>query len=170
VKNDVRPGAEISNIMETYGITRAGYQKLKKEIERLRRVERPKILKEIERARALGDIMENAEYDAAKHAQGLLEARIKGLESKLARARIVEHEQMGTETVLLGAVVRLKDVNRNKELRYTLVSDVEADIKEGRISVSSPVGKGLLGTKVGQTVEIEVPAGKLRYQVLEISR
>jgi len=156
--------------MKTYGITREGHKKLKKDLERLKRVERPKILKEIERARAHGDISENAEYEAAKHAQGLLEARISDLESKFARSRIVDEDEMDADTVLLGAVVRLKDINRNKELRYTIVSDVEADFKSGKISNSSPVGRGLLGAKVGQTVEIDVPAGKLKYEVLEISR
>jgi transcription elongation factor GreA len=156
--------------MKTYGITREGHKKLKKDLKRLKGVERPKILKEIERALAYGDISENAEYEAAKHAQGILEARISDLESKLARSRVVEEEKMNADTVLLGAVVRLKDLNRNKELRYTIVSDVEADFKSGKISNSSPVGKGLLGAKVGQTVEIEVPAGKLKYEVLEISR
>jgi transcription elongation factor GreA len=156
--------------MKTYGITREGHKKLKKDLERLKRVDRPKILKEIERARAHGDISENAEYEAAKHAQGLLEARISDLESKFARSRIVDEDEMDADTVLLGAVVRLKDINRNKELRYTIVSDVEADFKSGKISNSSPVGRGLLGAKVGQTVEIDVPAGKLKYEVLEISR
>lgn len=157
-------------IMKTYGITREGHKKLKKDLQRLKGVERPKILKEIERARAYGDISENAEYEAAKHAQGLLEARISDLESKFARSRIVDEEEMDADTVLLGAVVRLKDLNRNKELRYTIVSDVEADFKSGKISNSSPVGRGLLGAKVGQTVEIDVPAGKLKYEVLDISR
>ena len=156
--------------MKAYGITREGHKKLKKDLERLKRVERPKILKEIERARAHGDISENAEYESAKHAQGLLEARINDLESKFARSRIVDEDEMDADTVLLGAVVRLKDINRNKELRYTIVSDVEADFKSGKISNSSPVGRGLLGAKVGQTVEIDVPAGKLKYEVLEISR
>ena len=156
--------------MKTYGITRSGYEKLKKDLAHLKKVERPKIVKEIERARAFGDISENAEYEAAKHSQGLLEARIRDLESKLARARVVEDDEMGTDAVLLGAVVRLKDLKRGKELTYTIVSDAEADFKSGKISVSSPVGKGLLGARVGQTVQIDVPAGKLEYEVLDISR
>ncbi len=156
--------------MDTYAVTAADYEKLKNELQHLKTVERPKLLKEIERARAHGDISENAEYEAAKHAQGLLEARIRDMESKLARARVVDDDQMGTDTVLLGARVRLKDLNRNKEVTYTLASEGATDLKTGKISVSSPVGRGLLGAAVGQTVEIEVPAGKLRYQVLEISR
>ncbi len=156
--------------MKTYGITRSGYEKLKKDLAHLKKVERPKILKELEKARAFGDISENAEYDAAKHSQGLLEARIRDLESKLARARVVEDDEIGTDAVLLGAVVRLKDLKRGKELTYTIVSDPEADFKSGKISVSSPVGKGLLGARVGQTIEIDVPAGKLEYEVLDISR
>jgi len=156
--------------MERYGITRSGYEKLKKDLAHLKKVERPKILKERERARAFGDISENAEYEAAKHSQGLLEARIRDLESKIVRGRIVEDHEIGTDAVLLGAVVRLKDLKRGKELTYTIVSDAEADFKSGRISVASPVGKGLLGARVGHTVEIDVPAGKLRYEVLDISR
>ncbi len=156
--------------IETYGILREGYEKLKRDLKHLKRVERPKVLKEIERARAHGDISDNAEYEAAKHAQGLLQARIADFESKLARSRIVEEQKMDANTVLLGAVVRVKDLNRKKVLCYTIVSDVASDFKSGKISVSSPVGKGLLGAKVGQTVEIEAPAGKLKYQVLEISR
>ena len=156
--------------MDTYGITRPGYEKLKKDLAHLKRVERPKIIKEIERARAFGDISENAEYESAKHSQGLLEARIRDLESKIARGRIVEYDEIGTDAVLLGAVVRLKDLKRDKELTYTIVSDPEADFKSGKISVASPVGKGLLGARVGHTVEIDVPAGKLKYEVQDISR
>jgi transcription elongation factor GreA len=100
----------------------------------------------------------------------LLEARIRNLETKLARSRIVETHEMDADTVLLGAIVRLKDLNRNKEFTYTIVSDAETDLKRGSVSASSPVGKGLLGAKVGQTREIDVPAGKLRYEILEISR
>jgi transcription elongation factor GreA len=156
--------------MKTYGITRSGYEKLKEDLAHLKRVERPKIVKEIEKARSFGDISENAEYEAAKHSQGLLEARIRDLESKVARARVLEDDEIGTDTVLLGAVVRLKDLKRGKELTYTIVSDAEADFKSSKISVSSPVGKGLLGARVGQTVDINVPAGKLEYEVLDISR
>jgi len=156
--------------MKTYGITRSGYEKLKKDLAHLKKVERPKIIKEIEKARSFGDISENAEYEAAKHSQGLLEARIRDLESKIACGRIVEDDEIGTDAVLLGAVVRLKDLKRGKELTYTIVSDPEADFKSGKISVASPVGKGLLGARVGQTIEIDVPAGKLEYEVLNISR
>ena len=156
--------------MERYGITRSGYEKLKKDLAHLKGVERPKIIKEIERARAFGDISENAEYESAKHSQGLLEARIRDLESKISRGRIVEDDEIGTDAVLLGAVVRLKDLKRDKELTYTIVSDPEADFKSGKISVASPVGKGLLGARVGHKVEIDVPAGKLKYEVLDISR
>ena len=156
--------------MQRYGITRSGYEKLKEDLAHLKKVERPKIIKEIERARAFGDISENAEYEAAKHSQGLLEARIKDLESKVAHARVIEDDEIGTDAVLLGAVVRLKDLRRDKELTYTIVSDAEADFKKGKISVASPVGKGLLGARVGHTIEIDVPAGKLKYEVLDISR
>ena len=156
--------------MQRYGITRSGYEKLKKDLAHLKKVERPKIIKEIERARGFGDISENAEYEAAKHSQGLLEARINDLESKVAHARVIEDHEIGTEAVLLGVVVRLKDLKRGRELTYTIVSDAEADFKKGKISVASPVGKGLLGARVGHTIEIDVPAGKLKYEVLDISR
>jgi len=154
---------------KTY-ITREGYEKLRKELERLKKVKRRELSKEIGKARAHGDISENAEYDAAKEAQGLNEKRIAELEEKLANARILDDEKIPKDEALLGATVKIKDVSSSEEMEYTLVSEMEADFASGKISVTSPVGKGLLGYKKGETVEITVPAGTLKYKILSISR
>jgi transcription elongation factor GreA len=151
-------------------LTRQGYEKLQEELEYLRTVRRRQISKDIEKARAYGDISENAEYDAAKEAQALNEKRIMELEEKLSRAQILDDENIPKDEALIGATVRLKDLNSGKEFQYTLVSELEADFSQGKISITSPVGKGLLGHKENETVEIEVPAGILRYKILKISR
>ncbi len=151
-------------------LTRQGYEKLREELESLKTVRRRELSKEIEKARAHGDLSENAEYDAAKEAQALNEKRIAELEDKLARARILDDEDIPQDEVLIGATVRLKDLDSKDVLEYTLVSEVEADFSQGKISVTSPVGKGLLGHKENETVEIKIPAGILRYKILKISR
>lgn len=151
-------------------ISREGYEKLRKELEYLKRVKRRKLSKEIGKAREQGDIGENAEYDAAKEAQGLNEKRIAELESKLSNAQILDDTNIAKDEALIGATVKLKDLNSGRELEYTLVSELEADISQSKISVTSPVGKGLLGHKKGQTVSIKIPAGILRYKVLKITR
>ena len=156
--------------MKRFSITQEGFERLKDDLRNLKEVERPKIVKELDFARGLGDLSENAEYHAAKDALAILTARINELEHKVSTARIVEEHQIDGETALLGAKVRLRDLNRDREVSYTLVSDVASDFKHRRISVTSPVGKGLLGAKVGQVVEIDVPAGTLKYEVIEISR
>ena len=151
-------------------LSRAGYEKLSKELEHLKTVKRRALSKAIGEARAHGDISENAEYDAAKDAQGLNEKRISELENKLAASQIIDEEQMSSDEVLVGATVQLVDIKSGRELTYTLVAEEEADYSKGMISVSSPVGSGLLNHKVGDTVEIKVPAGVLKYKVLKISR
>lgn len=151
-------------------LTRQGYEKLREELESLKTVRRRELSKEIEKARAHGDLSENAEYDAAKEAQALNEKRIAELEDKLARARILDDENIPKDEVLIGATVKLKDLDSKDVLEYTLVSEVEADFSQGKISVTSPVGKGLLGHKENETVEIKIPAGILRYKILKISR
>jgi transcription elongation factor GreA len=151
-------------------LTRQGYEKLREELESLKTVRRRELSKEIEKARAHGDLSENAEYDAAKEAQALNEKRIAELEEKLARARILDDENIPKDEVLIGATVKLKDLDSKDVLEYTLVSEVEADFSQGKISVTSPVGKGLLGHKENETVEIKIPAGILRYKILKISR
>ena len=151
-------------------LTHDGYEKLRKELEHLKTTRRKQLSKAIGEARSHGDISENAEYDAAKEAQGLNEKKIAELEAKLAGAQIIDEEQMSKDEVLIGATVRLKDMKSGEELSYTLVAEEEADYAEGKISVTSPVGSGLVGHKVGDIAEITVPAGALKYKVLEISR
>ena len=151
-------------------LTRDGYEKLVKELENLKTVKRRALSKAVGEARAHGDISENAEYDAAKDAQGLNEKRIAELEEKLSQARIIENENMSCDEVLIGARVQLKDRDTDEILEYVLVSEAEADYNEGKISISSPVGKALLHHKVKEIVEIEVPAGMLKYEIIKISR
>lgn len=156
--------------MDQVYLTKNGYEKLTQELEELKTVKRRKLSKAIGEARAHGDISENAEYDAAKDAQALNEKRIHELEDKLSRARIIENENISSDEVLIGATVTLKDLDSSEELKYTLVSEAEADYTQGKVSVSSPVGSALLQHRVNDLVEIKVPAGILRYQILSISR
>ena len=151
-------------------LTREGYEKLRKKLEHLKTVRRREISKEISKAIAHGDISENAEYDAAKEAQALTEKRIAELENKLGCVRIIDDEDIPKDQVLIGATVKLKDLDSGEELRYTLVSELEADFSQGKISVTSPVGKGLLGHRENESIEIKIPAGILRYQILKITR
>ena len=150
--------------------TKEGLQKLRDELEHMKSVERPSISQQIAEARDKGDLSENAEYDAAKEAQGLLEMRIAKMEDLLSKARIIDESQLDTSKVLILSKVKIKNLSNNMELQYTLVSESEADLKSGKISVSSPIGKGLLGKKVGEVAEVEVPAGKLQFEILDIQR
>ena len=150
-------------------LTKKGHQKLVEELEYLKTTKRRALSKAIGEARAHGDISENAEYDAAKDAQGLNEKRIAELEEKLSSARILD-ENMPSDEVLIGAKVKLKDLDSGEELEYTLVSGEEADYEQGKISVSSPIGSGLLNHKLNAIVEIKIPAGILKYKILQISR
>jgi transcription elongation factor GreA len=151
-------------------LTPEGYEKLRKELEYLKTVKRRELSKAIGEARAHGDISEKAEYDAAKEAQGMNEKRISELDAKLATAHILDNSEMSSDEVLIGATVKLKDLESGEELEYTLVSEEEADYGANKISVQSPVGTGLLNHKKGDTVEIQVPRGMLKYKVLNISR
>lgn len=151
-------------------LTPDGFEKLRKELEHLKTTKRREISKEIGKARAHGDISENAEYDAAKDAQGLNEKHVSELEDKLSRAQIIDESQMSSDEVLIGATVKMVDLKTDDEDVYTLVSEAEADFAAGKISVTSPVGKTLLGHKIGDTVEIVVPAGTLKYKITEITR
>jgi transcription elongation factor GreA len=151
-------------------LTRDGYEKLLKELEFLKNVRRRELSKAIGEARAHGDISENAEYDAAKEAQGLNEKRIAELEEKLSRCRILDDENIPKDEVLIGATVKLKDLNSEEDLEYTLVSEVEANYAEGKISITCPIGQGLLSHKENEIVEIKTPAGTLRYKILKITR
>ena len=145
------------------------FELMKEELHQLRSVERPAASKAIGEAREKGDLKENAEYDAAKEAQGLLEAKIKQLESVIATARIVDESSIDTSKVSILTKVRLTNLNTKKIVTYQIVSEKEADLKLGKISASSPIGKGLLGKTVGQSAEIQVPAGVIKFKVEEIT-
>jgi transcription elongation factor GreA len=150
--------------------TAEGLKKLKDELEYLKSVERPKASQAIAEARDKGDLSENAEYDAAKEAQGLLEMRIAKMEELYANARLIDESQLDVSKVLVLSNVKIKNQANGMEMKYTLVAESEADLKTGKISVTSPIGKGLLGKSVGEVAEITVPNGTLKFEILEISR
>ena len=150
--------------------TAEGLKKLRDELTQLKDVERPRASQAIAEARDKGDLSENAEYDAAKEAQGLLEMKIAKLEELVANARIIDESQLDVSKVLVLSTVKLKNLANKMEITYTLVAESEADLKAGKISVSSPIGKGLLGKSVGEIAEIKVPNGTLKLEILEISR
>ncbi|MBW8049840.1 MAG: transcription elongation factor GreA [Cytophagales bacterium] len=149
--------------------TESGLNKLKKELDELKTKGRADMAKQIAEARDKGDLRENAEYDAAKDAQGMLEARIAILKEKLGNARVINKSDLNTSSVSILATVKVKNKDNDQEIDYTLVSEDEADISSGKISVQSPIGKGLLGKKVGDTVKIEVPAGMMELEIVKIS-
>lgn len=151
-------------------LTKEGYDRLTKELAQLKGPKRKEIAGMIQRARELGDLSENAEYDAAKDAQGLLELEISKLENKLATARIIDDSNFDPNKIYILSKVRLKNIKMKKEFTYILVPEEEQNIRENRISVKSPVGKGLIGKAVGDVVAIQVPAGTMEFEVLEISR
>ena len=147
-----------------------GLKKLREELDQLKNIERPKASQAIAEARDKGDLSENAEYDAAKEAQGMLEMRIAKLEEVHSNARLIDETNLDLSKVLVLSNVKIKNQANGMELKYTLVAESEADLKSGKISVTSPIGKGLLGKSVGQIAEINVPNGKLFFEVLEITR
>lgn len=150
--------------------TEEGLQKLKDELKDLISVQRPFVSNQIAEARDKGDLSENAEYDAAKEAQGLLEMKIAKLEEVIANARILDESAMDTSKAFILSKVKIKHMKTNKVIEYTLVAENEADIKEMKISVESPVGKGLLGKAVGEIADIQTPAGIVQFEIIEISR
>ena len=150
--------------------TEDGLKKLREELNNLKDIERPKISNAIAEARDKGDLSENAEYDAAKEAQGMLEMKISKLEETLAGARIIDESQLDTSKVLVLSKVKIKNEANGMEMDYMIVADGEADLASGKLSVNSPIGKGLLGKSVGDIAEISVPNGKIRIKILEISR
>jgi transcription elongation factor GreA len=150
--------------------TAEGLKKLREELDQLKHIERPKASQAIAEARDKGDLSENAEYDAAKEAQGLLEMRIAKLEEVHANARLIDESQLDVSKVLVLSNVKIKNQANKQEMTYTLVAESEADLKTGKISVTSPIGKGLLGKSVGEVAEIIVPNGVLKFEILEISR
>ena len=151
-------------------VTEEGLTKLKKELEQLINVERPAISRQIAEARDKGDLSENAEYDAAKDAQGMLEVRIHKLEETIRLSRILDESRVDTSSIQILNRVKLKNLKNNAVVEYILVSESEANLKEGKIAITTPIGKGLVGRKKGESVEIQVPAGKLQFEILEISR
>ncbi|RZJ51851.1 MAG: transcription elongation factor GreA [Flavobacterium sp.] len=150
--------------------TADGLKKLREELDQLKSIERPKASQAIAEARDKGDLSENAEYDAAKEAQGLLELKISKMEEVVSNARLIDESQLDVSKVLVLSTVKIKNQANNTEMTYTLVAESEADLKTGKISVTSPIGRGLLGKSVGETAEITVPNGTLQFEVLEISR
>jgi transcription elongation factor GreA len=150
--------------------TKEGLEKLKEELQYLKTTGRSNISKAIAEARDKGDLSENAEYDAAKEAQGLHEAKISQMQEAVANARLLDESKIDTSKVLALSIVKIKNLKTNTTMSYQLVSESEADMKTGKISVTSPIAKGLLGKKVGEKTEITVPAGKIEFEILEISR
>jgi transcription elongation factor GreA len=154
--------------MEQIPITRRGYETLKKELERLKRVERPENIKAIEEARAHGDLSENAEFHAAKERQGFIEGRIVDLGYKLGNADIIDTEKLPKDRIVFGSRVLVENVDTGESYEYQLVGPDESDIKKGRISVTSPLGKGLIGKKAYDELTVQVPNGKRSFEVIEI--
>ncbi|HKL31720.1 MAG TPA: transcription elongation factor GreA [Tangfeifania sp.] len=150
-------------------VTKKGLEKMKKELDQLISVERPAISKQIGEAIEKGDISENAEYDAAKDAQGMLEAKIAELQGKVANARILDESKIDTSRVQILNKVKIKNKKNNATMQYTIVPESEANLKEGKISASTPIAKGLMGKKVGDEVEIKVPSGVIPFEIVEIS-
>lgn len=151
-------------------LTPEGLQKLQDELAQLKNVERPNISKQIAEARDKGDLSENAEYDAAKDAQGLLELKISKLEDTLRNSRIVDESKIDVSKVSVLSKVKVLNLGNKQEMQYVLVAEKEADLKSGKISVTSPIGKGLLGKKIGEVAEISVPSGTIKFQILTIAR
>jgi len=150
--------------------TEEGLQKLKDDLQHLEKVERPSISKQIAEARDKGDLSENAEYAAAKEAQGMLELKIAKLQDVIQNARVIDESKLDTSKVLLFSIVTIKNLKNNAKMKYTLVPEQEADLKAGKISVTSPIAKGLLGKERGEVVDIQVPAGTIPFEIIEISR
>ncbi len=154
--------------MEQIPMTRQGYETLRNELHRCKAILRPQTIRAIEEARAHGDLSENAEYSAAKERQGFIEGRINELEYKLAHANVIDPSKLSKDSALFGCIVVLENVDTGEEVEYQLVGPDESDVKEGRISVTSPIGKALLGKKLGDEIVIQVPAGQRHYEVIDI--
>lgn len=155
---------------ETKYFTEEGLKKLRDEVDEMIRVQRPAISKQIAEARDKGDLSENAEYDAAKEAQGMLEMKIAKRQEIIRSARIIDESKMDTSKVLILSTVKIKNLKNGAEMSYTIVPENEADLKGGKLSVSSPIAKGLLGKKAGDHADIEIPAGKITFEILEVTR
>jgi len=151
-------------------ITEEGLQKLKEELDHLRMVERPSLSKQIAEARDKGDLSENAEYAAAKEAQGMLEMKISRLEDIVARSRLIDETRIDTETVRILNRVRIRNKKNDSVMEYQIVPESEANFKQGKIAISSPIAMGLIGRKVGEIVQIKVPSGIIPFEIIEISQ
>jgi len=149
-------------------MTKAGAEAIKRELKRLKSVERPRIVHEISVARDHGDLSENAEYHAAKERQSHIEGRIQMLEDRLARAEIIDVKKLSGDRVVFGATVKLEDADSGHSAQYTIVGETEADLKKGRISITSPIARGLIGREVGDSVTIRAPGGEREYEILEV--
>lgn len=149
-------------------MTQEGYDKKMQELKHLESVEHPDVVRAIQEAREKGDLSENAEYDAAKERQGMLEAKIAELKTLVATARIIDQSKLQTEEVALMNKVTIKNLKNSASMTYTIVSETEANLKEGKISITTPIAKGLLGHKVGDIVEVQAPVGKMQFQIVEI--
>jgi transcription elongation factor GreA len=154
---------------QTSYLTEEGLEKLKQELEQLETVERPAISKQIAEAREKGDLSENAEYDAAKEAQGLLEMKISKLKNVIANSRVIDESKIDTSKVQILNRVKIKNLSNNAVMEYLLVSESEADLKAGKISVNTPIAKALLGKKIGEKVDVQVPNGKVTFEIVNIS-
>ena len=150
--------------------TKEGLKKLKDELSYLKDVERPNASNAIGEARDKGDLSENAEYDAAKEAQGMLEMKISKMEEFMSNARLIDESKLDTSKILVLSKVVIKNLNNRMQMNYTLVAESEADLKSGKISVNSPIGKGLLGKKIGEFAEVTVPNGILKFEIISIDR
>ncbi len=150
-------------------MTKEGFSRMQEDLDRLKRVERPQVMQALNEAAAHGDISDNADYRVAKERRDFIEGKIKEVEDKLARAQIIETKDLSTDRVVFGCTVLLSEVESGREVKYRIVGADEADIRAGRISVNSPVAKGLIGREIGDVVQITVPSGKKEYEILEIS-
>lgn len=150
-------------------VTAAGLKDLKEQLAYLESVERPKVINQIAEARDKGDLSENAEYDAAKEAQGLLESKIAQLKMQIANSRLLDESRIDTSSVQILTKVTIKNVKNNAQMTYTIVPEAEADLKSGKISVTTPIAKGLMGKKVGEQVEIKVPSGLMTFEIVDIT-
>lgn len=150
-------------------MTEEGYKKILEELNNLENVQRPSISKQIAEARDKGDLSENAEYDAAKEAQGMLEMKIAQMKDIIANSRIIDESKLSTDTVQLLNKVTIKNVKTGQTMTYTIVSESEANLKEQKLAISTPIAKGLIGKKVGEKIEISVPSGKMEFEIIEIA-
>jgi transcription elongation factor GreA len=155
--------------MERIPMTSEGHKALEEEIKFLKSIERPRIIKAIAEARAHGDLSENAEYHAAKEQQGLNESRVLELEDKLSRAEVIDVSKLSGDTVKFGAIVTLADEDTDEEAKYQIVGEMEADVKKGRVSITSPIARALIGKSVGDSVEVNTPGGGKSYEILKIA-